>query len=181
MLFMCRFSWKPLNVCIEQLEFRIYHNLFCSTFKIQKGAFAFDEYVVKVFQRLVLELIEIRLVDWFYVTVLLLLNLGRVKLDWHLNRCKQHDYTCDEKRTNRLFTGAGTIIFAATLLLLVVSRRLELAVIRKYGPTSHVEYAKFIQEDEAKDHAVDQCMDTNDLKVSSIRHILAFSVSFFVH
>jgi len=103
-----RLSWKPMHTSIEQMEFRVFHNIFCSTFKIQKEAFAFDEYVAKVFQRSVLELIEIRLLDWFYVTCLLLLNLARVKLHLNLNSCStNHDLECDNKRTVRLFTLAG--------------------------------------------------------------------------
>lgn len=104
-----RLTWKPMNTSIEQMEFRVFHNIFCSTFKIQKEAFAFDEYVAKVFQRSVLELIEIRLLDWFYVTCLLLLNLARVKLHLNLNSCStNHDLACDNKRTVRLFTLAGS-------------------------------------------------------------------------
>jgi hypothetical protein len=63
--------------------------------------------VAKVFQRSVLELIEIRLRDWFYVSVLLLLNLLRVKLNGHLNRCDVDDQECDDQRTVRLFTLFG--------------------------------------------------------------------------
>jgi hypothetical protein len=90
------------------MEFRIYNAIFCSTFKIQKSAFAFDEYVTKVFQHSVLELIEIRLKDWFYVTVLLTLNLGRVKLNWQWQYCELHDVECHERRDIYLYTACGT-------------------------------------------------------------------------
>ena len=96
-----------MNKSIEQLEFRIFHNLFCSTFKIKKDSFAFDEYVVKVFQRSVLELIEIRLLDWFYATVLILLNLGRVKLHVHLRSCHSGNAQCEQKNTILMFTLVG--------------------------------------------------------------------------
>ena len=87
-----------MNNSIEQMEFRIFHNFFCTSFQVQKGAFAFDEYVTKVFQRFVYELIEIRLLDWFYVTVILCLNLARVKLDIQAYSCTNGDIHCDEKR-----------------------------------------------------------------------------------
>ena len=102
-----RLTWKPLNPSIEQMEFRIFHNIFCSTFKIRKGAFAFDEYVTKVFQKSVLELIEISLIDWLYVTILLFLNMARVKLNIHTKYCDRHDQDCDTHRTVRLFTIVG--------------------------------------------------------------------------
>jgi hypothetical protein len=92
---------------VEQMEFRIFHNIFCSTFQIQKDAFAFDEYVAKVFQRFVLEVIEIRLLDWAYVVVILCLNLGRVKLNLQWMACEVHDLNCHERRDVYLFTCVG--------------------------------------------------------------------------
>lgn len=89
------------------MEFRIFNTIFCSTFKIQKDAFLFDEYVTKVFQRYVQDLIEIRLIDWFYVTVLLCLNLGRVKLDLQFHSCDKHDLECHERRDVYLFSVLG--------------------------------------------------------------------------
>jgi hypothetical protein len=165
------FTWMPLNKSIEQMEFRIFHNIFCKTFKIKKGAFAFDEYVEKVFQHLVLELIEIRLLDWLYVTVLLFLNMARVKLDIHINSCSPDEnyIECDNKRTVRMFTlvgkcspttsqstywaiitavvraRVGSVIFLSTFLLLVLSRRLELAILRRNGLKSHCDYVKHVK------------------------------------
>lgn len=166
-----RIRWMPMNKSIEQLEFRIFHNIFCKTFKIKKGAFAFDEYVEKVFQRFVYELIEIRLLDWSYVTVLLFLNLARVHLHIHLSDCATDDDDCEAKRTVRMFTvigklsrvsyishwclalvtlsmvlsAAGFIIFFTTFLTLVQSRRLELAILRQHGLKSHNDYAQCIK------------------------------------
>jgi hypothetical protein len=100
------------------MEFRIFNAIFCATFKIQKSAFAFDEYVTKVFQHSVLELIEIRLKDWFYVTVLLCLNLGRVKLNWQWQSCEVHDIPCHEKRDIYLYTTFGKLPFLSVCVLI---------------------------------------------------------------
>lgn len=151
------------------MEFRIFYLIFCSTFQIQKGAFAFDEYVAKVFQRYVQELIEIRMVDWFYVTVVLCLNLGRVKLNLQWNSCELHDIECHEKRDVWLFSAvgmclttlprfrytdiflllfaltAGIFVFAFGLILLAASRRIELTILAQHGLKSHLHYAKFMQ------------------------------------
>ena len=89
------------------MEFKIFHNLFCATFKIQKGAFFFDEYVAKVYQRLVLELLEIRIKHWFYVAVLLFLNLIRVKLHLQWQTCHSNDSTCTHQHSILLFTTVG--------------------------------------------------------------------------
>jgi hypothetical protein len=66
------------------MEFRIFHNIFCDTYKIQRAAFAFNEYVEKVFEKYILMLIEIRPLDWLLVCVLVLLNWARgaVHLDY---------------------------------------------------------------------------------------------------
>jgi hypothetical protein len=39
----------------------------------------------------------------------------------------------------------GSLIFAATFLLMALSRRLEYAIMSKNGPRSHVEYAQYIR------------------------------------
>jgi hypothetical protein len=96
-----------MNTSIEQMEFKIFDSLFCSNFRIQKGAFAFDEYVAKVFQRFVHHLIEIRLRDWLYVTIVLFGNLARVKLNLHLLHCNRDDVACVERDDLYIFTIAG--------------------------------------------------------------------------
>jgi len=88
------FMWTPLLPAVAQLEFRIFHHLFCDAYNIQRNAFAFDQYVAKVYQRNLDQLLEIRLLDWFYVVVLLALNLVRVKLKLNTSHCEHHDYPC---------------------------------------------------------------------------------------
>lgn len=48
------FSWLPLSTVNSEMEFRIFHCIFCDTYKIQKKAFAFDAYVHRHFERCVL-------------------------------------------------------------------------------------------------------------------------------
>jgi hypothetical protein len=75
----------PFNPAVARLEFRICHNIFCSTYKIQKKAFEFNEYVEKVFEKFILTLIEIRPLDWLLFCIVALLNWARyeLKLDYH--------------------------------------------------------------------------------------------------
>jgi hypothetical protein len=65
------------NKAVSQLEFRIFHNIFCDFYQIQRKAFAFDEYIDKVFEKLVMEIIEIRILDWCIVTAIYLANFIR--------------------------------------------------------------------------------------------------------
>jgi len=161
--------WKPFFTSINQMEFRIFHHLFCATFRIRKDAFAFDEYVTKVFQRNLDELLEIRLQDWFYIVVVLCLNLIRVKLNWQYSDCENtHDkkyYACDERRQVILFTIVGGVIVGFNFLIWVASRRIELKILRRQGLTSHLQYAKYIQTMEIDSITADgHRMDAERLK-----------------
>jgi hypothetical protein len=133
-----RLWFAPLSITLARMEFRIFHNIFCETYKvythisythiyihkpththahtymhththiynpqhthiylnplshthihthiytptqIQKTAFAFNEYVEKVFEKNVMTMIEIRTVDWMGVIGIVLLNWARYELD----------------------------------------------------------------------------------------------------
>ena len=109
----CRVWLAPFHPTLARVEFRIFHNVFCDTYKIQKAAFAFNEYVEKVFEKYVLTLIEIRPVDWLMLCVLVLLNWARHALGWdyshcykrHLDEHEMHD--CEIVDSEVMFTIAG--------------------------------------------------------------------------
>jgi hypothetical protein len=77
----------PLSTTVAMMEFRIFHNIFCDTYKIQRAAFAFNEYVEKVFEKYILMIIEIRPLDWLLVCVLVLLNWARSALRLNYRYC----------------------------------------------------------------------------------------------
>ncbi|RYG94396.1 hypothetical protein EON65_57560, partial [archaeon] len=45
---------------MTEVEFRIFHNIFCDTFKIQRKEFAFNEYVQKISEMFIQNLLHIR-------------------------------------------------------------------------------------------------------------------------
>lgn len=132
-------SWFGRNLSpafsrtLTEMEFRIFHNIFCDTFKIQRRAFAFNEYVEKVADTFVQNLITIRLVDWFLVCVLVVLNLVRNKLGIAIYRCAKNDYACYDRSSTILLTIAGGVIFFVTLFVAVLSRRIELKIMEVKG------------------------------------------------
>ena len=103
------------------MEFRIFHNVFCDTYKIQRSAFAFNEYVEKVFEKYILMIIEIRPLDWLLVCVLVLLNWARSALHLDYQPCvstaeqAQHrllsagteEYNCEAENARFMFVIAG--------------------------------------------------------------------------
>ena len=69
--------------------------------------FAFDEYVIKVFERFVKRLVSIRWQDWCLVCVLVLLNLLRKTFQLEYNRCDTDDIQCLQENDQYLFIFSG--------------------------------------------------------------------------
>jgi hypothetical protein len=90
------------------MEFRIFQSIFCETYKIQKAAFAFNEYVEKVFEKYILTIIEIRYVDWAALCCLALLNWTRALLRLDFQHCGSHDLDCDNENSSLMFIISGT-------------------------------------------------------------------------
>jgi len=94
------------------MEFRIFHNIFCDSYKIQRKAFAFEEYVEKVFEKFVMEIVEIRPIDWIVLSILFMLNLARFSsnLTMSSDSCEAHDYECKDAGLTKLFLIAGKMV-----------------------------------------------------------------------
>ncbi len=143
--FLFRISWKPTVKVISEMEFRIFHHLFCEMFKIQRNAFEFDEYVHKVFETFVMEIIEIRPLDWLILVILFLLNLARTKLNFSYYTCDEYDTECENTSSMYMYVLAGSCIFVITVIFAVVSRRLELLIMARRGVSSWELYAAYLQ------------------------------------
>ena len=127
------------------MEFRIFQSIFCQTYKIQKSAFAFNEYVEKVFEKFILVIIKIRRSDWLMVCVLVLLNWARNKLDLDYRKCPTQDQQCEDENARVMFSIAGAIIFGLTALLAVESRRLEVRIMAQKNIRSIHTYPSYLQ------------------------------------
>jgi hypothetical protein len=73
-------TWLPFSIIVSELEFRVMHCIFCDNYGIQKDAFKFDEYVQVVFEKLLVNVINIKPLDWVIVVVLTLVNWIRETL-----------------------------------------------------------------------------------------------------
>ena len=62
------------------MQFRIYHIIFCEQHKLLRNSLAFDEYVQHVYEKFLMEIVEIRLIDWAFLCVLILLNWARTSV-----------------------------------------------------------------------------------------------------
>lgn len=161
-----RLIWSPLNSGINQAEFRIYHGIFCDLFKIQRRAFEFDEYVQRVYEKFILSIIEIRLIDWALFIMFLLLNLVKTETGGKVYSCADDDLACQNNTTVILFTVSGGVLFIVTSMLVFISRHYEISILRKRGILRISDYPAFLQAMEAKeDHpAESKKMNEDDLK-----------------
>lgn len=85
------------------MEFRIFHDIFCETYRIQRVAFAFDEYVRLVYEKFVLAIIKLHVFNWVLFILLLLFSLAGEKMEETLVHCEHHDYDCIELRSTKVY------------------------------------------------------------------------------
>ena len=87
------FRWILPSRVTDDLEFRIFQNIFCDTYKIKRDVFAFEEYVDKIYQEFCMTMIEIRPYDWLLVCILFCVNLLRkqTSITFGTNSCEQAD------------------------------------------------------------------------------------------
>ena len=64
------FSYLPLSTVNMEMEFRIFHSIFCEQYNIQRKAFAFDEYVYLKFEKFLLAVLKIQEINWVIIMVL---------------------------------------------------------------------------------------------------------------
>ena len=117
------FRWFTSFRTQSEMEFKVFHELFCDQFKILTSEFQFDSYVERVYEKLLLDIITIRPLDWFIVVFLSLLNLGRVKLGMQYGHSCASDHSyCDDIHSIKLFCILGVVMLAVSVILAVVSR-----------------------------------------------------------
>jgi flagellar biosynthesis protein FlhB len=171
------------------MEFRIFHNIFCDSYKIQRKAFAFEEYVEKVFEKFVMEVIEIRPLDWIILSILFVLNLARYSthLTFSEGVCDDHDYACKDEGLTQVFLLAGNrkishifsvhflivsrtggILFAVSILMALSTRRLELNIMKIKGISGIDSYYSYLTHMEGRKEKVEANvrMGMDQLRVS---------------
>lgn len=152
-------SWIPLSTINSQMEFRIFHHIFCEQFMIQRSEFAFDEYVHRIFEKFLLRIIGMHEIDWFLICIMTLLNWMRIDLKLDIADCTRgkkvatycssyYDCTCHRNASMVDFIIVGGAIFAFTLFLAFLSRTYELRLMASRGVHSADDYALFLDQSE---------------------------------
>ena len=91
----------------SELEFKVFNEIFCDQFKIAKSQFQFDCYVERVFEKMLLDIVTIRPMDWLIVIVFALLNYGRLELDLVYGECHHDDLHCTDLHSITMFSILG--------------------------------------------------------------------------
>ncbi len=134
-----------LNRVMSKMEFRIFHNIFCEMFNIQRSAFAFDEYVNNVFEKFVFTIVKIRPVNWLCLCGLLFLDYARTSNKLYFHHCGHEDIECVENSSLELYVLLGAIVFGLTVVFAVVARLYEIQIIRRKGIQASDYYASYLQ------------------------------------
>ena len=107
------------STVVAEMEFRIFHDIFCETYRIQKVAFAFDEYVRLVYEKFVVGIIKLHLMNWVLFIVSLLIALAGKKMEESFGDCPtdhgHHDYACMEIRSTKIY-----IIFGKLAIQMII-------------------------------------------------------------
>lgn len=157
--------WFPLfSRTISAMEFRIFHNIFCDMYQIEK-TIAFNEYISIVVEKYILSVIGIRLVDWILMMGMLAIMLTDSET-WSFSSqaifgaCHQANeeeiLNCQSYHSAYFFTMIGGVIFLMTCIISVVTRSYELSIMRKRGIMSIHEYVPFLKFMETNKSVIDK-------------------------
>lgn len=124
---------------MQEIEFRIIHDIFCDHYNVQRKAFAFDEYVSLIYERFVLNIIELRLIHWFAFLLVSFAYWIPNSVDHALGDCEEGESEtgrCASVQETYLVTLFGALLFFVAVCFAVASRCYEKAIIRMAGKTS---------------------------------------------
>ena len=92
----------------QQMKFRIYRLIFCDQYRIKRDSLAFDSYVLNVYEKYLLHVIEIQALDWLLVVVIILINLANRSAHFYaFKNCYDGDMECINKASLQGFTCLG--------------------------------------------------------------------------
>lgn len=147
-----RFSWIPFIPINAEMEFRIFHHIFCQVYHIQPTALSFDEYIERTLERYLLHIVEIRPVDWFLVIFCMFGNWAKNSVNVEFTICESgeeiplEEYrTCVAWANIKFFTCLGAVIFLLSLSLAIVSRIYELRIIGSRGVKTGGDYIMYLK------------------------------------
>jgi len=117
LIMLIRLYWLPLSSIRSEIEFRVFHDVFCEHYHIGVNEFAFDEYIQRIYEEILMDIVELQPVDWAIFIFFVFANWARNALDLGTSSCHHFESKSDElascyaDRTIELFTIIGKINF----------------------------------------------------------------------
>ena len=130
----------PFNKISSTMEFRIFRNVFCELYNINKSAVAFDDYMKLCWEKYLVELARIRPLSWFFVGVILALNYLRLLFNIQAN-----------ENVKATFAIAGCFILVFSIVTFLVTRMYEIKIMTMCGIETTADYGTYIEIVEAVD------------------------------
>eukprot|EP01036_Dinobryon_divergens_P022202 gene22202-30442_t len=134
---------------VKLLEFRIYNIIFCEMHHISRAA-PFNEYVSVCFEKYILSFIETYPSDWLILVLMVLLcqslSTWTGHGEWYGDHCEPDDPDCITLKEVQVFTIFGTMIFFATVLLTLVTRHYQKAIMKRRGLDGISDYTEFLKQ-----------------------------------
>eukprot|EP01034_Spumella_vulgaris_P021565 gene21565-27603_t len=159
-------SWKyrimptALSNVISQMEFRIFHNIFCEAYSMQREAFAFERFVFTI--------VRIRPINWLCLILLMYLDYARVSNKLYFHTCEEHDVHCIEKSSIVVYCFVGALVYGITLIFIVVSRYYQVRIIRQKGIQGldfYPTYLLYMEADSPEEHQTSR-LNEDELKAT---------------
>ena len=122
------------------------HILFCNEFHLERNAFEFDEYIIRVFEKFIVSIIEAKPENWIVVCVFVLINWLRIYLHIFTTTCPTEQCIVSEQAL--LYTVLGVFIFGINLVLVIYSRYYESKYMVIKGIKNVRDYGTFLEENE---------------------------------
>lgn len=106
------YSYLPVvfNSALSRIEFKIFYSIFCESFRLKLTSFAFDSYAEIIFEKFIIELIHIDIVNWMFFGAALCLQWLRL------------DFTISVKNAIYLHFSLHDLLLVVDIFYAVISK-----------------------------------------------------------
>jgi hypothetical protein len=150
LMFIFRQIYLPISTIHEEIEFRVFHSIFCDEYQVKKSGFSFDEYVQRIFEKLLMDTLKIEIFDWFIISVICGLNWGRSKLEWNMVSCDVSELECGVLNSLEIYFLMGCVMLGIVFFLTISARIFQVRLLNKVGIKSCDDYTHYLQQAEIR-------------------------------
>jgi hypothetical protein len=165
----------PLRQAISGLEFRICHTIFCEHNLISHETFRFDSYVDKCYRLFLQEAIDLKIVDWFFVVIIMALLYSRELIRKENCEDRGEDIAgCNEldRISNYYFLVIGAAVVCSSVVVFGFSWYYRRKVFQSVGVSGPQDYVRYLTEHEARLESEKSVLDDVRLSMKDLKVIM---------